>query len=345
MTEAVEHPRLIFRLARHELETIRGIGPKTAREIASFNNWAEVDRVLKQTRKLGADLMTFWDQDYPALLREIYDPPVLLWIKGNREALSTDSLAVVGTRKAGKYGNKAASHFTHKLVRAGLTVVSGLAYGIDAVAHRSAIEAGGLTVAVLGSGIDRIYPFKHSKLAAEIVNSGGAVISEFAPGTKPDAGNFPMRNRIVSGLSLGTLVVASGISGGSMITAKSALDQNREVFVIPHSLGQPNSEGCNALIQQGMGKLVQKVEDILEELPVTLSSPAHQTLAGKPFWRSQKLDSFSSRICSSLEKQALHVDDLAESLKVEVHELLPKLMELELQQCVRQNAGKNYELL
>lgn len=346
LVEAVEHPKLIFRLKRYELETIRGIGPKTAREIRAFTDWAKVDQILEKTKRTGASLMTFWDEDYPPLLREIYDPPVLIWIKGSRNILQTDSLAIVGTRRAGKYGRKVADYFATELVKKGLTIISGLAYGIDGVAHKATIEAGGRTVAVLGSGIDNIYPFKHTRLAAEIVKTGGAVISEFPLGTKPDARNFPMRNRIVSGMSLGTLVVASGASGGSMITAKSALDQNREVFVIPHALGHPDSDGCNTLIKDGMGKLVQNVDDILEEIAVHVNTdPATRPYEEQPVWESLKLDSLSQRICKCLQDNPMHIDVLAQKVDIKTHKLLPKLLELEMLQCVRQNAGKSFELV
>jgi len=250
LLQGVEHPQLIFRLKRHELESIRDIGPKTADDILTFNAWDEVDRILEKTDRIGAEIMTYWDDDYPALLRQIYDPPIMLWIRGDRKVLDTAAVSIVGTRKAGTYGRKMADRFATELVEQGLTIISGLAYGIDGVAHRATVKAGGKTVAVLGSGIDWIYPSDHKGLASEIIQTGGAVISEFPLGEAPEMGNFPVRNRIVSGMSLGTLVVASGIEGGSMITAKSALDQNREVFVIPHSIGHPNALGCNSLIKR-----------------------------------------------------------------------------------------------
>ncbi|SMO76859.1 DNA processing protein [Fodinibius sediminis] len=346
LLQKVDHPQDIFRMDNRELQSIYGIGPKIADEIVSFDKWDEVDRILRSTRETGAELMTFWDEDYPLLLREIYDPPLLLWIRGYRGALRTDGVAIVGTRKAGQYGRDAARHFAEELCRVGLTVVSGLAYGIDGEAHRAAVEAGGCTVAVLGSGIDTIYPSGHKKLAADIVESGGAVISEFPLGTDPDAGNFPVRNRIVSGMTLGTLVAASGIAGGSMITAKLALDQNREVFVVPHPIGTPNAMGCNSLIQRGMGKLVQNVEDILSEIDVHVSAGEESAASGgTPKWRSVDLDEPSAAICRVLEEGSLHIDVLAEKVGVPPHKLLPTLLELEMQECVCQRSGKKFELL
>ena len=351
LLQAVEHPQLIFRLKRYELESIRGIGPKTAEEVLGFNEWDEVDRILEKTKRTGAQIMTYWDDDYPDLLREIYDPPLMLWIKGDRSALDTNAISIVGTRRVGGYGKKMAQKFAKELVDQNLTIISGLAYGTDGAAHQATVDAGGRTVAVLGSGIDWIYPSDHKGLAKKIVDTGGAVISEFPLGTAPEMGNFPVRNRIVSGMSLGTLVVASGLEGGSMITAKSALDQNREVFVIPHPVGHPNAIGCNSLIKRGMGKLVQNVEDILTEIDVHIqeqevesgsedSSPSSQNK-----WESMELDNMSTNICEVLAEQSMHIDHLAERLKVETHKLMPKLLELEMQGAIRQKAGKNFELL
>jgi len=346
LLETTDHPQDIFRMNRRELQSVEGIGPATADGILSFDEWEEVDHILQKTADMGAELMAFGDEDYPPLLREIYDPPLLLWIKGNRRALDTGSVAIVGTRRAGSYGKDAAKYFAKGLSKLGLTIVSGLAYGIDAAAHRATVEANGCTVAVLGSGIDTIYPAVHKKLAADIIDAGGAVISEFPLGTAPDAGNFPVRNRVVSGLSLGTLVAASGIAGGSMITAKLALDQNREVFVVPHPIGTPNAIGCNNLIQRGMGKLVQDVEDILAEIEVHVSAEDEMdTLSDEPRWRSLELDDLSAAVCRALQQNTLHIDHLAEQVGVKSHKLLPKLLELEIQQCIRQTSGKNFELI
>lgn len=351
LLQAVEHPQLIFRLERHELKSIRGIGPKTADEVLGFTDWDEVDRILEKTERIGAQIMTYWDDDYPNLLREIYDPPLMLWIKGERSVLDTDAISIVGTRRVGNYGKKMAQKFAKELVDQNLTIISGLAYGTDGAAHKATVDAGGKTVAVLGSGIDWIYPSDHKGLAKEIVDTGGAVISEFPLGTAPEMGNFPVRNRIVSGMSLGTLVVASGLEGGSMITAKSALDQNREVFVVPHPVGHPNAIGCNSLIKRGMGKLVQNVDDILTEIEVHLQEQKVETGSEesvKPSqnkWESMKLDKLSTNICEALADQSLHIDHLAERLEVETHKLMPKLLELEMQGAIQQTAGKNFELL
>lgn len=345
LLKAVDHPQEIFRLGRKELSSIYGIGDGTADMILRFNEWERVDNVISATDKAGFDILSMADETYPSLLREIYDPPVLLWIRGRTEVLRSDSIAVVGTRKCSQYGREMAEYFTGELVREGLTVVSGLAYGIDAAAHAAAVEAGGTTIAVLGSGIDVIYPSKHTRLASEIVEGNGAVISEFPPGTPPDAGNFPVRNRIVSGMSLGTLVIESGREGGSMITATSALDQNREVFVVPHPVKNRSGSGCNYLIKTGQGKLVQEIDDLLNELAVYRSpgTEGHSSPAERR-WRTMDLDELSTSICKLLEESPRHIDEIGKQLDLPAHVLLPKLLQLEMNECVRQNAGKIFRL-
>lgn len=344
LMQLVDDPQEVFRLPAGKLQSIDGIGPVVAKSIQTFNDWEEVDRLLEKTEKTGAQIITFQDGIYPKLLREIYDPPVLLWIKGDPLVLSTEGIAVVGTRRATSYGLEKAKEFSKELAQQGLGVVSGLAYGVDKAAHQATLKAGGKTVAVLGSGIDNIYPAKHAGLAKEMVESGGGVISEFPPGTNPDAGNFPVRNRVVSGLTLGTLVIESGLKGGSMITARSALDQNREVFAIPHSLNNRNGEGCNAIIKRGWGKLVQGIEDIMVEIPVRQASEVSGEQPKEARWKSTELDELGTSICELLDKEPLHIDDLSERLSEPPHKLLPKLLELEMLECLKQTAGKIFEL-
>lgn len=345
LLQHVEHPQQIFRMRKPELMQVDGFGPALSKTILEFNNWEAVDQHIAKAEQLGAHILTYVDDDYPPLLRQIYDPPILLWMMGDPAVLSTPSLAVVGTRRATRYGLDTTQKITTELARQGLTVISGLALGVDTAAHKSALAAGGKTVAVLGSGIDWIYPSKNKDIAAEMAVKGGAVITEFPPGTKPDAGNFPVRNRIVSGLTLGTLVVESGLKGGSMITARTAADQNREVFVIPHSLTNQNGQGCNAIIKRGWGKLVQNVEDILVELPVVQSDTVKEREVPSKTWEKLKLDPRSQDICQCLQDAPLHIDDLSEQIGLPPHKLLSKLLELEMKECIRQTAGRNFELI
>lgn len=338
----------LFKLTVPDLLRIDGIGKERAVSLTQFDEWDKVDKILEKTAKSGAKLIALNDPEYPMMLRQTFDPPIILWVKGDPAALSKPGIAVVGTRNPGRYGLSQAELWSRSICNAGLCVNSGLAYGIDAKAHKTAVESGGRTVAVLGSGIDRIYPNRNRGLAAEIIENSGAVATEYPPGTKPDAVNFPERNRIVSGISHGTLVVESGVKGGSMITARLALDQNREVFVIPHPLKYLKGEGCNYLIRTGQGKLIQTIDDLLEELSVLAegekvngTAPAKQT---KKWTSADDLSAREEALCKSLSENSLHIDQLAEVMETEPFKLSPILLELEMKGLIKQKAGKYFEL-
>lgn len=346
-----EGPDEIFRFNISELIAIEGIGEGVAKNITDFSDWDTVDRIMDQTAKRGAKFISIEDEHYPPLLKEIYDPPILLWYKGNEEVLSSDGIAVIGTRRTGKYGTEQAKRWSRAITEAGFTINSGLAYGVDSLAHREALHSGGKTIAVLGSGIDVIYPSKNKSLVSEIIEKGSVVITEYSPGTQPDAMNFPGRNRIVSGMSHGVLVIESGVKGGSMITARSALDQNREVFVIPHQLGSKFGEGCNYLIRTGQGKLVQTMNDILEEinpaqlniLPnLELNLRSEQKIGIR--WKSLNLDEQETTLCRIMEKGEMHIDQICDEIKKPVFELHATLLNLELKGAIAQKAGKYYKL-
>lgn len=338
----------IFKLTKKELQRFEGIGEASALSILAFKDWDKVDSILSKTERNGAYIVPLTVPEYPALLKQIYDPPILLWVTGNVKALSRPGLGVIGTRNATTYGKKKAIGFTQEICKAGLAIFSGLAYGIDALAHKTAVESNGITVAVLGSGVDNIYPRKHTTLVKDIIESGGAVISEFPPGTNPDAGNFPIRNRIVSGMSLGVLVIESGIQGGSMITADLALDQNREVFAVPHQLDNASGTGCNYIIKRGTAKLVQTVDDILEELPLDELAARTNGIAidksNTKHWKSENLDELGISICGLLEEQEYQIDTLSDELNVHTSELLVNLLNLEMKGLITQKAGKIFEL-
>ncbi|MEX0772569.1 MAG: DNA-processing protein DprA [Balneolales bacterium] len=345
LLRAVDNPMDIFGLKQNDLLAIQGIGRKVAAAVAGYKDWKRVDQILETTNKLNAKIISLASKKYPTHLREIYDSPLLLWVLGPADALSGDNVAVVGTRTPTAYGKDRAAHFVEGLVAQNATIVSGLAYGIDTVAHKKTLEHGGKTIAVLGSGIDRIYPNANIPLARNIIDSGGAVITEFPPGTKPDGGNFPVRNRVVSGLSLGVLVIETGLKGGSMITANSALDQNREVFIVPHNSTSNFGIGCNKLIKEGYGKLVQGVDDIFNE--ISFQHKFKGTSVGqKPSstWREKDLGDQAGQICTLLESGPLHIDLLSEKLNKSGSLLLADLLELEFSGCVSQKAGKVFEL-
>lgn len=341
----VEDASELFNMKIPDLLRFDGFGKHIAKNFVEFDEWKKVDSILEQTQKTGADLISIDDEYYPPYLRHIFDPPLLLWVKGDKNVLVSDGVAVVGTRRASKYGLKQAKEWSEKLTAAGLCVNSGLAYGVDAASHRAAVEAGGKTIAVLGSGIDVIYPAKNSGLAADIIKKGGAIITELAPGSAPDAVNFPERNRIVSGMSHGTLVVESGVKGGSMITARSSLDQNREVFVIPHPLDSLGGQGCNYLIRTGQGKLVQSIDDILVEISVHTDSDAQKAEEDPVMkWEKLDLDDSSKEICELLTEDELHIDQISEKIEKPTHTLLPTLLDLEMKGAIKQKAGKYFEL-
>jgi len=251
--------------------TLRSCGlPQNAvEELVRGRARLDLDAELRRVQDLGLRLLTWDNPDYPSLLRQSDQPPPLLYVDGHISSEDDWAVAVVGTRHASAYGKQVASRFARGLAENGVTVVSGLALGIDGIAHRAALEAGGRTIAVLGCGLDTIYPDRHRDLAARIRTSG-ALVSDYPLGTKPEPGNFPPRNRIISGLSLGTLVVEAGIKSGALITVHFALDQGRETFAVPGNIYNRTSAGTNALLQRGEAKLVCAVEDVLEELNLSM---------------------------------------------------------------------------
>lgn len=332
----------LFEQSAETLEEIPGFGPLLAGRIRSFDRWREADQILKRTEVCKAHLIAIDDPAYPPLLKEIYDAPPLLWARGDLTALHQPGIAVIGTRRPDRYGLDQAETWTRNIVRSGLAVYSGLAWGIDAAAHKTALETNGVTVGVLGSGIDRIYPPGHKSLVKRMTEEGGVVVTEYPPGTRPSPEHFPVRNRIVSGMSRGVLVIQSGVKGGSMITARSALDQNREVFVVPHPLGSKNGEGCNYLIRSGQGKLVERVEDLLEEIRW---EPLRKT--GQPENVKSLLQKFSEpeqKVCKVLESGPLHLDLLPDKTGLRPGDLNSLLLSLELRGVIRQKAGRYYEL-
>lgn len=347
LVKAFDDPSNIFKLSKTELRSVESIGEASALSILAFKKWDEVDYILKETEKNKSQIITIANPEYPTLLKQIYDPPALVWLKGNPEALSKPGIGVIGTRNATPYGKKMAERLSKEMGEQGLCIFSGLAHGIDAVSHKAALDVGAPTVAVLGSGIDNLYPRENADLANRIVKEGGAVITEFPLGTNPDAGNFPVRNRIVSGLSFGVLVVESGIKGGSMITADLALDQNREVFAVPHTLDNLSGSGCNYLIKTGAAKLVQTVDDILDELPIDQgkkASSSKKDLPNPKLWKEEKLDELSQKVCEFLEKGEAQIDAMSDELEVNTSKLLVVLLQLEMKDLVTQKVGKIFSL-
>ncbi|MCL7451862.1 MAG: DNA-processing protein DprA [Anaerolineae bacterium] len=297
---------------------------------AKLDLGAEVQRLARG----GIQVLTWDDPDYPPNLSQIYNAPPVLYVRGRIETRDEWAVAVVGTRRATVYGKEAARMLATGLAQAGVTVVSGLARGIDTVAHQSCLEAGGRTIAVLGSGLDTIYPRENARLAAKIVEHG-ALVSEYALGTRPEARNFPPRNRIISGLTLGTVVVEAGQSSGALITADFAAEQGRDVFAVPGSIFARSSQGTNELIEQG-AKVVRDVADVLEELNLTMVSEQAQARAIIPDNEMEAL------LLQHLSSEPVHVDYLGRAVDLPIAQVTSTLALMELKGMVRQVGGMSY---
>ncbi len=355
LLEHFTDPMSVFTADWADLSAVASIGAAVARSVREFSAWREVDRVLAMTKRHGLALIIPSDASYPRRLLHIYDPPAVIWVKGNPEALDMEYLAVVGTRKPSSYGMETTVGLTRQFVRkvpAG--IVSGLAHGVDTLAHSETLRNKGCTVAVLACGLDRVYPTGNRSLAFEILKSGGALISEYPPGTKPEAHHFPVRNRIVSGISVGVLVTETGVTGGSMITVGAALDQGREVFAVPHGLRNERGEGCNRIIQRGWGKLVCTVDDIIAELPVGVKKQDtsvendkdrnnNQNFLPRDF-KGQNAEPAVKKILKLLAKREMHIDELFRSTGLASHLLMSSLLKLELEGIVSQKPGKIFAM-
>lgn len=316
------------------LERIHSIGPATAKAIRSFPAEETIARERKRMAARGLRFLTLRDAEYPALLREIHQPPPVLYIRGSWTDADRRAVAIVGSRDATPYGRGVADRLGCDLAVRGLTIVSGLARGIDAAAHRGALRAGGRTIAVLGSGADIIYPSEHRKLAEGIAQQG-ALLSEFPLGTNPHPGNFPQRNRLISGLCLGVIVVEAAVDSGALITANHALEQGREVFAVPGVARGRLSQGCHRLIKAG-AKLTERWEDVMEELGVQAPT-LQETVPQLP-----PVDGEERRVLSLLREEPVHIDVLIAASKLPVPVVAASLLSLEMKGWVKQLSGKTF---
>jgi len=323
---------------------VEGIERRVAGQIIGFyrggaaaeaERWA--DEQLSRAQRASARIVTIWDPEYPRVLQRIYDPPPLLFVQGAFETADERSIAVIGTRNPTPYGNRMASLLAGGLAERGFTVVSGLARGIDTVAHSAALRAGGRTIAVIGSGLDVPYPPENRELSERIAGQG-AVVSEYPMRTQPDAVNFPRRNRIVSGLALGTVVVETGVDGGAMITAAMALDQDREVFAVPGPVSDKRPSGTHLLIREGKAMLLESVEEILKEL-----GPAGSPGSGHPAPAAPvTMTLFEQRLLDAIGERPEHIDLIAARAGFPVSDALVHLLSLEFKSAVRQHPGKYF---
>jgi DNA processing protein len=341
----------VFRARRPELESLR-LRPEAIESIMARDRHEVAATEAARVRELGGDVIILDDGVYPALLREIPDPPVTLYVRGAwQECLEQPCVAMVGSRRCSTYGQNTALMLSRDLASRGVTVISGLARGIDAATHRGALEGKGRTVAVMGTGLDDVYPKEHRKLVDEILEGGGAVISEFPLGTPPAPQNFPYRNRVISGLSLGVVVVEAAENSGSLITARMAIEQNREVFAVPGNITSRNSFGTNYLIKGAGAKLVQQWQDVATELPAEVAArmlppeTKKQRDAASPVAQLDLTPSDLTPDELSVWKligadDPSHIDDLAEKTGLTITLLTSALLGLEMRELIRQLPGK-----
>lgn len=322
---------------------------KTLRSIR-HPDWQSIDADLEWASQSNCHIIPIVSSWYPNLLREIADPPILLYVQGDPELLQYPQIAMVGSRNPSHYGKEAAFEFAKHLANAGLIVTSGMATGIDSCSHRGALEASGLTISVWGTGLDMVYPAKNKSLAEDILKEG-TLVSEYPIGTKPVAHNFPRRNRIISGMSLGTLVVEAAVQSGSLITAKQATEQGREVLAIPGSIHNPMARGCHRLIRQG-AKLVETGDDILQELGSLISQSMAQLPSKNTKQENKSAHTDNTRQASSeilsieqqrlldcIEFEPVSIDALVERSRLTPESISSMLVELELHGAVNSNGG------
>ena len=340
----------VFHATRSELESLR-LKPITIESIIKREFHDKAAEELENVKNSGGDVLILDDGSYPYLLREIADPPITLYVRGDWQAcFDAPSIGVVGSRRCSTYGENASTFLARDLAERGICIISGLARGIDSAAHRAAIDGKGKTIAVLGTGINQVYPKENARLVDQILESGGAIVSQFPLETPPIPENFPYRNRVISGLSLGVLIVEASERSGSLITARLAMEQNREVFAVPGNISSKNSFGTNYLIKSG-AKLVQQWQDVVLELPAEISAaimppkidektsikPNQQELIPADLTEPER------KIYTLLSPdEPLHIDILVEASALSVSEVSNALLGLDLRDLIRELHGKNY---
>ena len=311
-----------------------GLGAKVIERVLAARQNVNLDQVWAKIESQGIKILTWQDEAYPSRLKEIDQPPPVMYIRGEYLPDDLFAVAIVGTRRVTPYGRQITEEISAFLAANGITVISGLARGVDAIAHQTALKAGGRTIGVLGSGVDKIYPPEHLKLAEQMMERG-AIISDYAPGTPPDASNFPPRNRIISGLSLAVVVVEAGETSGALITAEFAAEQGREVFAVPGSILAPQSKGTNKLIQNGAQPLLS-VNDLMQALDFTRIGEHKAARKVIP------ADETEARLLNVLGAEPLHVDEIRNQADLPIEKVSATLALMELKGMVRQVGGMNY---
>jgi len=325
----------VFSASPSRLSAVEGVGDKLVQAIKDPQVLRDAEEELKRVQDSNTTLITLRDTAYPQSLKEIYDPPPLLYVRGTLGPADVAAVALVGSRRCSGYGRALARKFSKDLASAGVCIVSGMARGIDTMAHQGALDADGMTYAVLGSGLDVIYPPENKRLY-QTITEHGAVISEFPLNTRPEPYNFPKRNRIISGLSMGVVVVEAGAKSGSLITASYALDQGRDVYAVPGNVGTSTSQGTNRLIKQG-AKLVETADEVLEDLlPDAVRLGPHSA--------KREVSEDEGKILAILSYTPVHIDEISRQTGLQISRLSSLLLDLELKGLASQLSGKNFVL-
>ena len=339
LLEIFREPQHVLTAKRSDLRKVEGIGNEVADQISNWESTIDLPAELQRIRDLRVTVITQQSPSYPRTLREIHAPPIVLYVWGELLDRDHHAIGVIGARRTTHYGTESAKKLAYQLAYAGLTVISGLARGIDTAAHQGALAAKGRTIAVIGSGLAKLYPPENAALAERIRNGNGAIISEFSMDIEPDRQTFPMRNRIISGWSHGILVVEAGLNSGALITAAQALDQGRAVYAVPGHITAPSAMGSNRLIQQG-AKLVMDSSDILDDLEVLLpeAKPSPET-AARPL---PPLSDEERQVFGAIDATETSIDDIAARSELPSRVVSSTLLQLELKRLVKQLPGKHF---
>jgi len=337
LLEAFDSPLEILKARPESLRGVAGIGNEVSETLASWETTVDLAAEMKRVEDFGATILTQRDTAYPALLKEIHDPPIVLYVWGDPAALDTRTVGVVGTRKPSLYATDCAKKLSYQMAYAGLTVASGLARGIDTAAHQAALAAKGRTVAVLGSGLKNLYPPENRELAEKIAASGGAVISEFPMSRGADRQTFPMRNRIISGLSFGLLVVEAGARSGALISANQAGEQGRSIYVTPGRIDNPGAIGSNRLIQQG-AKLIMSAQDILDDFGLLFREQPQLKTASA----SLELTDAERAVREAIGDEETSADDIIAKCGLPTYQVSSTLLALEMRRLVKQLPGSRF---
>ena len=339
LLEVFKTSQQILAAKRNELRKVEGIGSEVADQISNWESTVDLGAELDRIREFGATILSQESPSYPKPLREIHAPPIVLYVWGELKERDHHAIGIIGARRTTHYGVESAKKLAYQLAYAGLTVISGLARGIDTAAHHGALAAKGRTIAVIGSGLARLYPPENAALAEKIRAGNGAIVSEFSMEIEPDRQTFPMRNRIISGWSHGVLVVEAGLNSGALITASQALEQGRSVYAVPGHINAPSAMGSNRLIQQG-AKLVMDASDILDDLEILL--PEAKPTAEAAVRPLPPLSEEERRIYDAIEAAETSIDDITEKTRLASATVSSTLLQLELKRLVKQLPGKYF---